>query len=348
MAASKLSINQAKVVMYWRLGTIRIVDPSTRSYPALGLIGPSGSGKSTIEGAVISVHPESCYTINCEGATPATTRDELARAIDKVAVIEEFDEVTDLKAASRFVQARCYRDTSDFAYKEPLEKGGYRDKVVHLWGATIYHMRNAPSDAALTSRSILIHTRHEDGPFPAFDIDTEVFREIYGAIDWNVTDTGVSASGRVFDTWKPVLRVACALGDTEWLEWAAIQVGLLQERLHGAAEYDYRQAILARIVEILASDPMLTKDAEDWGRIAIDAQIGTPLRQDLFPRITPWEVTDTVKGLGFKTERVAGKRWLYPKKADLILACQENRYRDKWVSDLERSYQLPMQVMQDN
>lgn len=335
--ASKLDANQAKTVMYWRLGTPAIVDPFTRSYPALGLIGSSGTGKSTIQGAIINLNPESCHTFSCQGVTPAVTRDELAKAIDKVAVIEEFDEVTDLKAASKYVQARCYRDTSDLSYKEPLEKGGYRDKIVHLWGATVYHCRNAPSDPALVSRSILVYTRHEKGPYPEYDIGPEIFREVYGSINWKVIDSGIDFSGRVYDTWKPILRVANAIGDTDWLKWAENQIRLLQARLEGAAEYDYRQAVLAQIVQVLvARESSLMTDP--WDRIAVNEDIGLALRSSLLPNISPWEVADTIKGLGFRTSRKGGRLWLLPTPVEVILACHENRYEDEWIDEIREQW----------
>lgn len=330
--ACKLDLNQAKTAMYWRLGANWITDENVKFYPALGLIGPSGSGKSTIEEAQYAVHPESCHKFSLEGATPAVTRDELEIAFNKIAVIDEFDMVSDVKAAARFIQARCSRATASILYKNPAEH--YKAKTVNMWGATVYHIRNAPEDPALVSRSIMINTRQEDPPFIPFDVTPETYRAIFNSINWTLPRP-VDGMGRMFDTWNPILWVGQCVGDEEWVAWVNKKLALLQQRLKEAAGFDHKQVVLARIIEIVANrTPSKHPFDGIWDRIAVHEEIGLPIQKDLLAKMTPWQVAEEIKSLGFKTERRAGKLWLYPSPSSVILAADSVRYEDEWLATI--------------
>ncbi len=328
MQAGKLEVNQAKAAIYWRLGAKRIKE--AQFYPLLAFIGPSGSGKSTNQRGLRAMDPKNCYTFSCAGVTPASARDELAKALEMVAVVEEFDQMSDQKGASRYFQARCDRATADIAQKEALEKGGYRARTVHLFGATIIHARNPMADPALASRTITLHTRHRPPPYTEYDLPLEIFEEVYSRVDWSTTATGVGVNGRLYDTWYPVLKVAAGLGDEEWLHWAEGEIKLLQTRLEEAAGYDHRQVILAKVIQVLAD----RVDLLTWERISVDESIGQDLRKEYGSELTPWEVADTIKSLGFRTERKGGRLWMHPTATTVILACKENGLEDGWVDDL--------------
>lgn len=328
MAAGKLEINQAKTALYWNMGATQI--KKVPFYPLLAFIGPSGSGKSTNQRGLKMMSPANCYTFSCAGVTPASARDELAKAVDMIAVVEEFDQMSDQRGASRYFQARCDRATADIAQKEALEKGGYRARTVHLFGATIIHARNAMIDPALVSRSITLHTRHRPPPYTEYALPVEMFNAALESVDWSVTATGIGVNGRLYDTWYPVLKVAAGLGDEEWLAWAEIEIKLLQTRLEEAAGYDHRQVILAKVIETIADRPELLT----WERVNVDESIGQALRKEYGNELSPWEVADTIKGLGFKTGRKGGRLWMYPTPSTVILACKENGYEDEWVDGI--------------
>ncbi len=333
-SAVKLSANDAKTLIYYRAASTKL--SGLRFFPAVAMIGPSGSGKSTAERGMKSLHSDSTYSFSCSGITAASARDELAKAYNLVAIVEEFDQLKDQLGTSRFFQARCDRETSSIAFKEPLQNGSYRDKTVELFGGTILHARNNLAEPALVSRTITVHTKHQPPPYSEVLIPQGSFAHLLSQVDWSVQATGMGVNGRLYDTWYPILRVAAGIGDQEWLDYAEIQIKLLQRRLEEAAGYDYRQVILARIVELLSDrDQMSLGNAWTWDRINIGLDIGEHLRKTTLPQLSAWEAADTVKDLGFVTTRRGGRAWLIPSPVTVVLACHENGYEDEWVDDLK-------------
>lgn len=339
IAATGLDEQDAKTAVYWRLGSLKIKERQT--YPPLLFAGPSGSGKTSSMEAIKGMHPESAYAFSCTGVTPASSRDELAKALNMVAFAEEFDLLTDVHSSIKYFQARCDRKTSSHAFKDKTnDNGAYHPKTVELFGATVLHSRNVLSEPAMVSRSITIATRHSDKEsFPDFAVPSSTFLALYEAIDWEVKATGVVAKGRLYDTWYPVLQIAAALGDQDWLDWAGEKVRWLQQRLEEAAGYDHKQLILSRIVELIA-DNDATPTEEIWSRLNVSTDIGEYLRRNGIPDISGWEVADTIKEFGFLTKRRGGRLWLYPTAASLFCACDSVHYEDEWVSELRVAMQL--------
>ncbi len=335
--ALKLPLNTAKQVVYYRLAASKVAE--SRFFPALAIVGPSGSGKSSIQRGAESMDPDSSHWIACMGITSARVRDELAKGHKKLSILEEFDQVTDLKAACGYVQARCDVNTASLSINRQLtDNGRFVASVVELFGATILHVRDPLVDPALVSRSITLYTRHEDGDFSDPLILPGWYSNALAEIDWDAPITGFRG-GRIFDTWRALAQVAAGLGDEEWLEWARQHVNLLQVRLQEAAGYDLRQLILGKIVQILVRREEI--HVPIWDRIGVDWEIGQPIRDNLLPHITPWQVADTVRGMGLDTERRGGKLWVEPSEASLLLACEVVGYEDDvWVEELRKRWTM--------
>ncbi len=328
-----LPTNTAKKIVYYTLAASKVAD--CKFFPALAIVGPSGSGKSSIQRGAMSMD-SSARWIACMGVSAVSVRDELGEAKDKLCILEEFDQVADLRAASGFVQARCDVNTANVMVKRQMvQNGPYIPTVVNLYGATILHVRDPLHDPALVSRSLTVYTRHLDGDFSDPIIFPGWYQHALGEIDWDVAITGFRG-GRVFDTWERLLQVAAGLHDEEWLEWARAQIQLLQIRLQEAAVYDLRQLILGRIIQTLTWREE-TPGADVWDRIGIDVAIGQPIRDTLLPQATPWQIADTIKGMEFQTQKRGGKVWLLPSAASLLLACEAAGYRDDlWIEELRK------------
>ena len=330
--AAKIPLNEAKKLVYWRAASIRIKD--FQKFPGIALIGPSGSGKSTLMNGLRDMDPQSSATISCIRLSTAEARDQLADAYDKTVFCEEFDQLSDPSSAYILFHSRTERLLSHLVLKrQERTNGPYVRQDLDVFGATIVHSRNDFDDPALVSRFLSVHTAHRPGPYPVAMVES--VSDIAASL---VLEPYVPSQGRSEETWTPVLQVAQAVGDVDWIAWGQEQIMLAQEALLEAAEYDRKSLVLGRIIEIVSHrDELANKsvNVDPWQRINLGADVSEHLRKGGYPDITAWQVNAAINSLGLKTVRSGGRRWLFPTPIRLMLACQQAGYEDEWVEALK-------------
>lgn len=280
------------------------------------------------------MEPSSAHWIACQGITTAVVRDELGKAYNKLAILEEFDQVLDSRAAHGLVQARCDVNTASVVVNRQFkDHGRYIPTTLEIFGATILHVRDPLGDPALMSRSIALYTRHGSEEYSDPVILPGWYDQALAEIDWTAPITGFRG-GRIFDTWKPSLQVAAGLGDEEWLEWARGQVDSLQTQLEEAAGYDLRHQVLARVIQIL--EERESSHVDMWqDRIEVDFEIGSHIRASTMPWVSARDVAAAVKSMNLSTSKKAGKLCLWLNEAALFLACDAIGYQDdEWIEEL--------------
>jgi hypothetical protein len=219
---SGLDENQAKTAIYYSMAThkLRRFD----WFPALAFIGAPGTGKSK----AIDIIERLCFRplrITCHATmTAAALRDDMARARNKTALIEEADLYPNRKQLQSYLINRVDRmRTSGLPVKEQVEtETGVREWRTHhryMFGATVIHDRRSLDDMAAESRVIVINTIYKEGEYIEPPKSLSLPKFILGGIP-----EYFPRSGRALDTWKPLIMVASSVGDTDWLQWANQQI----------------------------------------------------------------------------------------------------------------------------
>ena len=318
--AAKLNEQDARTIVYWRLGSRYA--PELSFYPNLALVGPAGSGKTTIMESMGMMPGEASGLHACTTLTVATARDLLASWRDKVFFADEFDSAKPDVAA--LFMARTTRSMAEITYKEAVTANKFKQTSVNIFGPSVLHLRNSLDDPAQSSRAIQIFTRHEDGPYPDFECD----REYLDALTFDMSQVKTKG-GRIVTTWAPVIEVARQVGDEPYLKVIQHEIEMEKTSLREKAEFDNASLVLAKVIEYLYERP----EANRWDRIDVEAYIGRPLRFD-YPYLAPLTIATTLRGLGFFTVRAGGRRWLFPDPQSLAAAKARRNFDDEKFADL--------------
>jgi hypothetical protein len=324
--AAKLNEKDAKTCVYWRLGTNYLEDLDF--YPALALVGASGSGKNTIMTA-LQLMPGKCSDLlDCSAITMAVTRDILAMHVNRTFFADEFDEAR--PEVEKLFMARTTRSMSIQMFKQLTGPGKYEQKAAGIFGASVLHKRALIADPAISSRTIQIFTRHEDGPYSKFIPDSAGLESLKFDMSGVITH-----GGRIETTWSPVLEIARQLQDTSYIEEITATLAIETRILRQKAEYDPASVILAQLIEVLLSRKTLNR----WFRIDIEYEIGRIIRAD-YPSIAPITVNSILNNLGFLTNRSGGRRWLYPDIDTIKRAAERCNYEDDTLNQLDKEFQV--------
>lgn len=224
--ASGVSINQAKTAAYYAVATFLDVDPM----PILVILGKAGTGKSSLMEQLAKLVNQPRW-INAKSS--ASLRTELSRSDVFTALIEEGDKVDEDLIANRYA-----RETAQISLRMQKEIG-WQNINVDIFGATILHRRIPLSDLALRSRSIILRTEYHPSDYEVQEVGNEEVKEV-AAMVGEIPKT----SHRVEDTWRPLIAVAEAVGDKEWLAYAIEQIERDKKALVAGQSYEPEKALV--------------------------------------------------------------------------------------------------------
>ncbi|MDD5095017.1 MAG: hypothetical protein PHV74_11660 [Dehalococcoidia bacterium] len=231
IGACGLDINQAKTVVYYAVVTHAM--EKSDIMPVMVIMGPQGTGKSSL---IEMIQKFTCrvYLINGR-ISYAELRDSLKP--NTTALIEEADRINE-----NLILGRYSRRTSATSVKRGGAAIGYKSEGLDLFGATVLHRRVPFKDAALDSRSIIIMTRYKPGTYSMPEIDGQKLKEIAEHVEW---DKGIGLpSGRIKDTWEPLMRVAWACVDGEWIIYAYEKITEGEKNLTSGQGYEPVPAVI--------------------------------------------------------------------------------------------------------
>lgn len=283
LSASGLTPNQAKTVIYYSTATYLEVDIQ----PILCLFGPAGTGKtSTME----QQQPYLCRAKQVTGKTKSALREGLSNT--RTALIEEGD-----RADEELIGCRYSKRTANISV---MKEGtlGWRNQEHNIFGATIIHKRKPFEDAAVRSRAIIIKTRKRSGNYqikPVSDEEVKAIADIAEKVDLTLDLT----SERVADTWRPLILVAKAVGDYDWIEYAKGEMELDEKALLAGQGYEPEQAMLLTLQNLMITD----------SGVPMDVQIKDVKRelQDNFDvRLKIYQIDQMASNLGFTVTKPSG------------------------------------------
>jgi DNA polymerase III delta prime subunit len=320
---SGLDIDQSKLALYYVIATWKL--PELDRCPILRFIGPPGTGKSS----AIDLLRYWCFkprSISGEEISVPAMRDELSKANNGTALIEEADLAADLMGCERLYGARYDRKTANVVVKESNDKNWSQVEKV-IFGATILYYRRAFMDQAIHSRSVTIVTQfHQVNHIKPSLTEVQDLAPVLSQLGTciNLQEVADIGTGRIHDTWATLLAVAHLIHDHEWIKWAIQRMESETRDLQDGHAYELSGQILSQTVQSLtdkSSNTIICK------QLTVQSDIIDPLRRQLI-KLTPFQVSQQLREMGFTLVRTGGQNKFTPTFESLKRAASKIGYQD--------------------
>lgn len=285
ISVSGLVREQAKTCIYYAVMTYLLdTYPDDYLVPILCLQGNSGTGKSQAIKLMAKVVNEPTM-LNGKGKTFSGIASDLNGIV--TALIEEAD-FKQPRIEIQLIQLRTERRHKNQVIHRPPDQ---RPLSIENFGATIVEKRVPFSDAAVRNRTITIKTARRAGDYrevSEVDIDGAGLRNVADYVGQNLIHLPVS--DRVMESWRPLIEIAGALVDLDWV-------------IHLDAEYQKARKMLA-IGDQYESEDILIKAVIAAGGLSEDVRlkdIRESLEHDFSLRWTTQKIHTTLTSLGIET-----------------------------------------------
>jgi len=323
---------QRKTVTYYGLATHAL--NTTEIFPQLAVSGPTSSGKSsTMKVAGVFAYQPHAFPIG--NKTLPVIREELSKAHDGTAVIEEADESWKGEVGfESLLSGRYDRATAEAGFMEGGgAKGGKWTAVTRkTYGATILHRRKSFIDAALETRTIPIRTHKVDPKsvtrMPRKLSDDPILAEGYefskaaqaweGGVELPAADSVPGIDGRVMDTFEPLLAMAKLLGDHAFIKEIKSVLLHRTEEL-GFAQETENEALVLRAILHHTHDERGRRSFNYVRLRAIADWIEDEFRTTIHPR----QVGVLCRDLNLKTKSSNGAAVVVPDWRIIVRSCAE-------------------------
>ena len=223
--ASGINEDQARICVLYALVThIDNLLYGLKFIPPLAFIGKTATGKSELLKQMYYLLKDPKRATD---ATYATMRNEMENC--RTYLIDEAD-----KASEKLLLAR----SNKAKVSHMVTPQGWTPQVQDVSGATVLARRNPFTDSAVRNRSIVIHTNDNPGQYqvkPISGIDS---------IAKMIQPYQLQTSGRVLDVWQPLLQIAMAINDAQWITPIMDAVQKDNKILRSGQEYEPEQVIL--------------------------------------------------------------------------------------------------------
>lgn len=285
-SVSGLDREQAKTCVYYAVMTYLLdTYPDDYLIPILCFQGNSGTGKSKAVKAMNKLVNEPTM-LNGKGKTFSDIATDLSGVT--TALIEEAD-FKQTRIEIQLLQLRTERRHQSQVIHKPPEQNLF---PIRNFGATIVEKRVPFSDAAVRNRTITIKTVRREGDYREVhevEIDSAGLRSLANSLRENISR--VPVSDRVMESWRPLIEIAGALGDFDWV-------------IHLDAECQKARKMLA-VGDQYESEDVLIKAAIAAGGLSGDVRlkvIRDSLEDSFELKWTAQKVHTTLTSLGFETK----------------------------------------------
>ncbi|MFC1974382.1 hypothetical protein ACFLU2_03415, partial [Chloroflexota bacterium] len=171
-------------------------------------------------------------------------------------------------------------------------KGEWRMESGNLFGATIICRRKPFYDVAMQNRTLVIRTKQKSGIYHLSNMPN--CEEIVRMLELK----NIEISNRVMDTWRPVLSIAHAMGDTEWLEYA-------NKEIEGEVRHLQRNQGIEPSVALIHALSIYYPKGVSKGRIRV-RNLKDVLRNEFDLRLSLSQVSDLLQGYSLETVNPQG------------------------------------------
>ncbi|MFC2066271.1 hypothetical protein ACFLUO_04315 [Chloroflexota bacterium] len=223
--ASGITEGQARICVLYALCTYR---EDSHRIPLLAIMGRTGTGKSTLLDQMEHIVKA---PFRATARTKATQREEMKDC--PTYIIDEADRVSE-----GLLQARTDLDNSFITHNVGTGRG-WKPVTSCLFGATILARRKPFGDSAVRNRAIVIHTENNPGDYTVGSI-----LRLDGIAHRITIEELALGSGRVQDTWTPLLEVAKAIDNPIWEEAVINAIGTEERIFRSGQNYEAEDVIL--------------------------------------------------------------------------------------------------------
>jgi hypothetical protein len=268
--------------------------------PALVWLGATGTGKSRgIDQMLFMVKDPKPIS----SRTYATLRDELNRC--GTALIDEGDKISEA-----VLRNRTDKRQSTITHKRQ-HHFGFSDEQANVFGATIIARRDPIRAEDLRNRAIIIRTEDdglEDKDRHYNVTATKDLEEIAKMTHINNADLE-EASGRVMDTWKPLLTLGASIGLQDWVN------GTNQEIEREVRSFRSKQGYESRLAVVAALDKLTWDDVSEQrvspASIRLN-EVSKFIAEEFAVRLKPSQVEEVVSGIGLEVGLTHGYKVIKP------------------------------------
>ena len=324
-----LSQNWAKTCIYYCMATHHL--SIINWMPVLSIVAQKGSGKSQL----IRVLKQLChkpYPISCHSRMTGTAlRNELHKAVDSTAVIEEGDLFPRRSTLEGFLISRVSRSTAELPVTQQKEiKSGmvWNAAKINIFGATILHDRHEFNDLATERRTIIVPIKRQRGntffkPDDAFLKGVSLPSFSYGNIPVIFQAPEIEDAPK--DTWEPLIRIAESLCDDEWLPWAWDKVTEMGDKLADGQQYELETVAFKGVINGFNDKAGMLVVKEPLSLSAVTNFI----KKEYDPFIHPKTVATKLRSMGLKNIRnVGGDTKIFTTLDELKKIAQDINYQD--------------------
>ena len=247
LGASGITEEQAKICLLYALCTYR---DDLNTIPILAIMGMTGTGKSTLLNQMLCLVNEPKIST---GTTFATVRNEMDNC--KTYIIDEADKISE-----SLLLHRTDREISKITYNKGTGHG-WEGKTVETFGATILARRNPFRDSAVRNRAIVIWTKDNPGGYEPKLIPG--LKEIAQEMQIQSLSLG---SGRIRDTWMPLLEITKAIDVTRYEESVNHAIEAEHKIFSSGQDYEASKVVLSALDK-------LTWNRDKGKRLDIDIEL---------------------------------------------------------------------------
>jgi len=314
-------------------------------FPILNVTGTNGTGKSSLLAAFrqLAFQPYGFTAMEMSGPT---IRDELGKAHNGTAIIDEADSAKD--DIESYLSLRYMRETAVCAKKIPAGGGIWNTTYIHIYGPSIIHKRVPFRDPALEGRSITINTvpdmsRSYDRIENLGEQAKEVVLEQAGLkasvkLPGNVK-IPQDIAPRVVDSYRPLITLATIGEDKEFLDSMWVRLVEATQILKDGQSYEPGPIVVQALLRAL------TKNEEiEIRNVKIEGDLLRIIQYEFGFNLNSRQVAKILRGYGFELRRIGGPFSVIPDINTLVRVCQtigiEDDALERAAKGLVSSWQL--------
>jgi hypothetical protein len=291
LQVSGLDLQQAKTCAYYLVGSYGL--PEFETYPILVFQGSLQTGKS--QAMKIMSQVANNPILLSTTPTKAVLRDKLGE--NTTAFIEEGDSVDE-----ELISNRYSRITATASFKVATSPSVWRDGSAKFFGATVLHKRSPFKDPATGSRSILIKTIPRKGDWEKDLLLKGVNHDGLKAL-WTEARNYLRdcpGRGRVGEVWQPLVAVAIALEDHNWIAHALREQERAAESLRFGQQFELDQAVISALLA-------LKNETEDGQLLAL-SKIREWIYGEYDWRTNTWGIGSQLRQFDFMVKKSHGQQ----------------------------------------
>lgn len=302
---------EEKICSYYCLSTWFI--PQINPFPILSVTGPNGTGKSQLL-ATLNRLAFSPYCFTASEMSYPTIRDELGKAHEKVAIVEEADK----DALESLLNLRYMRETAVCAKKVPGGLGVWRTIYIPIFGPTVVHKRLPFKDPALDGRSIIINTipNTQRRYIRSENLEEEEISDIVLAQGKLKVSVKIpqnpyipeDIAPRIADSYRPLIALASIEEDKDFLEPLWERLLMATRDLADGQSYEPGPIVVQALLSALTNE----KEEIVIRNVKIEGELVKKIQYEFGHNLNNRQVAKILRGYGFQLRRIGGGYRIIP------------------------------------